>query len=99
LAVLIVLVGAFNLIVRATRAERMTATIVGVLVAHTGWHWMVERWDKFRQFPLHWPVWDAALLAALGRWLLVLLVLGGLLRWAQQALRRRQSGSAPAVSR
>lgn len=88
LAVLIVLVGAFNLMIRVTQAERMTATIVGVLVAHTGWHWMVERWEKFRQFPLHWPVWDAALLAALGRWLLVLLVLGGLLRAAHDIFRR-----------
>ncbi len=95
LAVLIVLVACFHLLVRWTQAERITATIAGVLAAHTGWHWLLERWEKFRQFPLHWPVWDAALLASCGRWLLVLLVLGGLLRAVQSRFGRSPGNAAP----
>jgi len=47
-------------------------------VAHTGWHWMIERADRLRQFRFEWPALDAALLASVLRWLMVILTLVGL---------------------
>ena len=47
----------------------MGTILLSALVAHTGWHWTVERWDAFSQFPT--PVIDAALLAMMIRLLML----------------------------
>ncbi len=58
--------------------ERAGILVLSALVAHTGWHWMTERWANAK-FPL--PALDAAALASLARWLMALVVLA-LLAWA-----------------
>ena len=60
-------------------AERMGTIILSALVAHTGWHWMTERWDRLRQFPFQWPTLSAALLAHGLRWLMLIVGVAGLL--------------------
>jgi TRAP-type C4-dicarboxylate transport system permease small subunit len=55
----------------------MGTIILSALVAHTGWHWMLERWDRLRQFRFQWPELDAALLASGMRWAMWLLIAGG----------------------
>jgi HupE / UreJ protein len=52
LCLLIPLLGA---LFRFVVAERIGTIILSALVAHTGWHWMLERWDHFRQFRVGWP--------------------------------------------
>jgi hypothetical protein len=69
--VLALMIPALRVLFRFVVAERMGTIIVSVLVAHTGWHWLVERWDRLRQFPMPQP--DA--------WMFVLL-----LRWATGAI-------------
>ena len=64
-AVLLVLVPAMNLLFRAV-PERAGTIILSALVAHTGWHWMSDRWADLRKFPL--PSLDAAAMAGLLRW-------------------------------
>src|SRR5207245_6533980 len=77
LLVLALLVPALDLLFR--RVPERTGTIVlSALVAHTGWHWMVERWDRLRQFRFPRPALDAALLAGATRWLMVAVVAAGL---------------------
>jgi hypothetical protein len=78
LLVLVLLVPALGLAFRAV-PERMGTIVLSALVAHTGWHWMLERWDRLRQFRLQWPAWNAALMAAATRWLLLVVVGAGLL--------------------
>jgi hypothetical protein len=41
---------AFRYLIR----ERVGTIIVSVLVAHTAWHWMLDRYVVLRQFPLGW---------------------------------------------
>ena len=77
LLVLGVLVPALGLLFRFV-PERTGTIIVSALVAHTGWHWMVERWDRLRQFHFSWPVLTAAGLADVTRWLLLLVIAAGL---------------------
>ena len=48
--VLLVLVPSLALLFRYAVAERMGTIILSALVAHTGWHWMWERWDVLRKF-------------------------------------------------
>jgi hypothetical protein len=77
LLVLILLVPALRLTFRFVVAERMGTIILSALVAHTGWHWMMERAERLSQFPFQWPAFRAAMLAGSLRWLLVILTLAG----------------------
>jgi hypothetical protein len=99
LAVLVVLVPALELLFRKAVPERVGTIILSALVAHTGWHWMTERWARLRQFPWEWPTVNAALLASATLWLMAAvgaaaffwLVFGVLLR----GLRRSTEANAP----
>jgi hypothetical protein len=53
LAVLLVLVPGLDLLFRYVVAERMGTIILSAIVAHTGWHWMLERIAVLQRFP--WP--------------------------------------------
>jgi len=95
LLVLILLIPALQLLFRYAVAERMGTIILSALVAHTAWHWMLERGHVLAQFRFAWPALTASLLASVLRWLIALLILGGLVwflqrifqRWAERAQR------------
>jgi hypothetical protein len=86
LLVLAVLVPVLDLLFRFVVAERIGVVIVSAFVAHTGWHWMTERFDVLRQFP--WPAVTAAGLASGIRWLMLLIALVAV-AWRVSALSRR----------
>lgn len=65
--------------------ERVGTIILSAFIAHTSWHWLTERWAVFAQFPLSWPVMDAAFIAAALRWAM-LLVLAVLAAWLVRPL-------------
>ena len=75
LLVLILLIPLLEALFRFVVAERMGTIILSALVAHTGWHWMLDRADRLRQFPLRWPALGAAQLATILRGLMVLVAL------------------------
>jgi hypothetical protein len=97
LLVLSLMIPALDALFRFVVAERMGTIILSALVAHTGWHWMTDRWDKFRQFRLEWPVFDAAWLASAMRWLMVAVILAGLV-WLVDVLARRRARARPSPS-
>ena len=68
---LVLLVPALELLFRFVVAERIGTIILSALVAHTGWHWMTERFDRLRQYQFQCPVIDALFLLTLIRWLIV----------------------------
>jgi len=76
LLVLVAAVPAFNLLVRAVPSERTMTIIVSALIAHTGWHWMTDRFALLRRYPFAWPVLDAAFFALLLRWTILAVALG-----------------------
>jgi hypothetical protein len=78
LAVLVILVPALDLLFRFVVAERMGTILLSAFVAHTGWHWVVERGAALRQFRWEWPVLNAALLASAVRWLMLAVIAAGL---------------------
>lgn len=77
--VLVALIPALAFLFRFVVAERMGTIILSALVAHTGWHWMTERWDALRQYPFVWPALTATLLASALRWLMAAAILAGLI--------------------
>jgi hypothetical protein len=92
LLVLALLVLALNLLFRGV-PERAGTIVLSALVAHTGWHWMVERWDRLRQFRFPWPAVNAALLAGVTRWIMLAVIAAGVawfvLGVLRPAVRRR----------
>ena len=89
LLVLAALVPALGFLFRYVVAERMGTIILSVLVAHTGWHWMVERWSLLRQYQFHWPAVGAALLATMMQWLMLAVAIAGVVWLAFTLLRHR----------
>jgi hypothetical protein len=90
LLVLALLVPAMELLFRYVVAERMGTIILSAIVAHTAWHWMMDRADQLRQFRFEWPIIDAATLVTALRVLMVIVLLGGL-GWAARAVLRDQA--------
>jgi hypothetical protein len=96
LLVLILLIPVLQMLFRFVVAERMGTIILSALVAHTGWHWMLDRGHLLAQFRFEWPAITAALLASMLRWLMFFLILAGFLWVLQRVFQRwidRVSGS------
>ena len=81
LLVLLLLIPSLDFLFRFVVAERMGTIILSVLVGHTGWHWMTERWGIFRQYQIRWPVLTGELIATTLGLALLTLVVGGLSWW------------------
>jgi hypothetical protein len=79
LAVLMVAIPILNALFKYVVPERIGTILLSALVAHTAWHWMLDRITVLRQFSFHRPAFDAALAASAMRGLMLLLVLTGAL--------------------
>ena len=90
LAVLFVLVPALNLLFKYVVPERVGIIILSALVAHTGWHWMLDRGRQLAKFPF--PTLDAAFFASLMRGLMAVLILTALVWLASGFVRRFMQG-------
>ena len=86
--VLLLLVPLLEVLFRFVVAERMGTIILSALVAHTGWHWTVERWERLRQFRFQWPGVSAGSVASAMRWLMWALILAGVV-WVFRMLGER----------
>ena len=75
LLVLAVVIPLLQALFRYVVAERMGTIILSALVAHTGWHWGIERWERLARF--QWPQLTAGFLAGAVGWLIVIAILGG----------------------
>jgi hypothetical protein len=89
LLVLLLLVPALELLFRFGVAERMGTIILSALVAHTAWHWLIERGAQLRQFRFEWPELNAALLAGTMRWLMMIVAVAGVAWLVRMVLRQR----------
>ncbi|HYL82687.1 MAG TPA: HupE/UreJ family protein [Candidatus Angelobacter sp.] len=80
LFVLALMIPGLELLFRYVVAERMGTIILSAIVAHTAWHWMIDRYQVLRQYQIRWPALDAAPLAK-GLRLLMLIVIAAGLVW------------------
>jgi hypothetical protein len=87
IVVLIVLIPALGLLFRYVVAEWLGIIILSAIVAHTAWHWMLERGDQLVKFPF--PKIDAALLASAMRGLIAVLILAGGVAFVNALLKHR----------
>ena len=89
-AVLLVLVPALMLLFRYL-PEKIGVIVLSALIAHTGWHWMTDRFADLRKFQL--PALDAAAAASLMRWTMAAIVLAVLVWRVDGRIRRWLSGA------
>lgn len=71
--------------------ERTGTIIISAFVAHTAWHWMLEREEQLSRFPV--PALEASTLASATRWLMALVALGGL-AWLVTVARQHRGRNA-----
>jgi hypothetical protein len=90
LVVLALLIPMLDILFRFVVAERMGTIILSALVAHTGWHWMIERGEILKQFRFEWPTITTALLANVLFWLMLLAISAGLIWLVSVVLRHRE---------
>lgn len=86
ISVLLVLVPVLNLLFKYVVDERIGIIILSAFVAHTGWHWMIERGEILSKFPF--PPLNAAFFASLMRGMMAALILAGLVWLASGFVRR-----------
>jgi hypothetical protein len=88
LFVLAIAIPALSLLFRYVVAERMGTILLSALVAHTAWHWMLDRGAALRQYEFEWPALDAAFWLGAVRVAMLVLALGVVL-WGLYGLYRR----------
>jgi hypothetical protein len=93
LLVLIVAIPALDFVFRHG-SERLATIVLSLLVGHTAWHWLLERWERLSKFP--WPAADPEALAGLVRWVIVLVLVSGFAWLVSEAIRRRKFGAGGA---
>jgi len=77
LLVLALMIPALDLLFRYVVAERMATIILSAIVAHTAWHWMIDRYQVLRQYQIQWPALEAAPLAKALRLLMLIVIAAG----------------------
>jgi len=96
LFVLALTIPALALLFRRVVPERMGTIILSALVAHTAWHWMLERFAVLRQYQFEMPAMSLSVAASVARGLILLLIVVGA-GWAMfEVVRRIQRGATGA---
>jgi hypothetical protein len=75
LLMLVLLIPTLDLAFRRFSVERVATILVSALVAHTGWHWMIDRGGQLMQYQLQWPTFDAAFFALFLKWMILAVIL------------------------
>jgi hypothetical protein len=78
LMVLALMIPALDFLFKRVVAERMGTIILSAIVAHTAWHWMLERYQVLSQYHIHFPAMEAAPLAKALRLLMLIVIAAGL---------------------
>lgn len=78
LLVLVMLIPALNGLFRFVVPEKVGVVVLSALVAHTGWHWMTERFGVLRAFDVGWADLGAAVMGSGLRWMFAGLILATL---------------------
>ncbi len=90
LLILILVIPMLNILFKYFVRERIGVILLSALLAHSAWHWMLERGDRLNQFQLQMPIFDSVFFSALMRWSMMLIVIAATL-WGLYELFRRFS--------
>jgi HupE / UreJ protein len=85
LLVLAIAVPALAFLFRRVVPERMGTVLLSALIAHTAWHWMLDRGALLRRYSFEWPALDSTFAAGAMRALMLGLVVAAV-GWAMYEL-------------
>jgi len=88
--ILLLVIPVLNLLFKYIVDERIGGILLSALVAHSAWHWMLDRGGALSQYQFQMPVFDALFFAALMRWGMMIIVIFGAL-WVMYELFLRWS--------
>ncbi len=88
--VLILVIPLLNILFRFFVQERIGTILLSALLAHSAWHWMLDRGTSLNQFQLQMPIFDSIFFAGLMRWGMMLIFIA-LVLWGMYELFRRFS--------
>jgi hypothetical protein len=88
LLVLAILIPLLHAAFRFVMAERIGTVVLSALVAHTAWHWMIERGDVLMRFD--WTAPGAPTLARALRWLMAAVIVAGVAWLARDVVQKRR---------
>jgi hypothetical protein len=88
--VLILVIPVLRILFRFFVQERIGTILLSALVAHSAWHWMLDRGNTLAQFQMQMPILDSIFFAGLMRWGMMLIIIG-LALWGMYELFRRFS--------
>ena len=88
--ILFLVIPILNIVFKYLVDERMGTILLSALLAHSAWHWMIERGITLNLYQFQMPVFDALFWAALMRWGMMLIVIIAAL-WAMYELFRKFS--------
>ena len=75
LFVLILVIPVINLLFRYLVEERIGTILLSALLAHSAWHWMIERGVTLNLYQVQMPVFDSLFWAAAMRWGMMFIVI------------------------
>lgn len=90
LMVLAIAVPVLNWMFTHVVAERMGTIILSAFVAHTAWHWMLDRGAALMQYQFEWPALTWAMAATVVRGAIAIIAIG-IAGWGTLTLARRLS--------
>jgi hypothetical protein len=93
--VLILTLPLLALLLRRVLVGPVGMIILSAIVAHTAWHWMIERGDVLWQ--VEWPQLDRAGITILARWLAGLLIAGAAVRFLARRMRIARRPTLPSL--
>ena len=88
LLILAIAVPILNIVFRYFVNERIGSILISALIAHSAWHWMIERGDTFNQYPLQMPIFDGVFFASTMRCGMMFIIIGVALLLMYETFRR-----------
>jgi hypothetical protein len=90
LLVLLLVIPLLNILFKYFVRVRIGTILLSALVAHSAWHWMLERGEQVTLYQFQLPAFDSLFFAGLMRWGMMFIVMGMAL-WGMYELFRRYS--------
>jgi len=77
--------------------ERVGTILLSALIAHSAWHWMMERGELLSQYQFQMPIMDAQFFAGLMRWGMLAIIATGAV-WGMYEIFKRFNGTTLVIS-
>lgn len=88
--ILLLVIPLLNILFRFFVKEKIGTILLSALLAHSAWHWMLDRGTALTEFQFQMPLLDFIFFAALMRWGMMLIIIAAVL-WGMYELFRKFS--------